>query len=91
MSFRNRLTFFFLLIVALPMVAVAVLVTEVAGESSRGKADARLTANLETGISVYDDELARSRRAARATARDDELAAALRSREPESFARSHGA
>jgi len=85
LSFRNRLTFFFLLIVALPMVAVAVLVTEVAGESSRGKADARLTANLETGISVYDDELARSRRAARAAARDDELAAALRSREPESL------
>jgi diguanylate cyclase (GGDEF)-like protein len=81
LSFRNRLTAFFLLIVALPMVAVGVLVTQVAGESSTGKADARLAASLETGISVHDDALERSRRAARAAARDDDLADALRSRD----------
>ncbi|MGH2989435.1 MAG: diguanylate cyclase [Solirubrobacterales bacterium] len=79
MSFRNRLTAFFLLIVALPMVAVAVLVTEVGGESGTGKADARLSSSLDTGVSLYDEELERSRKAARAAARDNELAAALRS------------
>ena len=82
MSFRLRLTLFFLLIVALPMVAVAVLVTEVGGEASTGKADARLTSGLETGVTVYDSELDRSRRAVRTAARDDELADALGSREP---------
>ncbi len=82
MSFRLRLTLFFLLIVALPMVAVAVLVTEVGGEASTGKSDARLTSGLETGVTLYDSEFDRSRRAARRAVRDDEFTAALSSRDP---------
>jgi hypothetical protein len=41
-SFRSRLTTFFVLIVVLPMIAVAVLVADVTDESESGKADARL-------------------------------------------------
>src|SRR5215208_2705847 len=41
-SFRGRLTLFFLLIVVLPMIAVAVLVTQIVTDSTNGKVDARL-------------------------------------------------
>jgi hypothetical protein len=82
LSFRTRLTLFFVLIVVLPMVVVGVLVTQLSGESRTGKADARLSEGLEAGVSTYDNQLDRSRRAARQAARDDELAAALRERDP---------
>ena len=57
MSFRGRLTLFFLLIVVLPMIAVAVLVTQVTTQSRNGKADARLAAGLGTALSVYRDDV----------------------------------
>jgi diguanylate cyclase (GGDEF)-like protein len=81
MSFRTRLTLFFFLIVVLPMIAVAVLVLQLSGESRTGKADARLTAGLETALSIYGEELDRSRRAAHRAAEDEELTSALRARE----------
>jgi diguanylate cyclase (GGDEF)-like protein len=77
-SFRRRLTLFFVLIVVLPMVALAALVLQVAGSSRTGKADARLSAGLETALSVYRDELAEAEDAAREAARDPALAAAIR-------------
>jgi len=81
LSFRTRLTLFFVLIVVLPMVAVAVLVTQLSRESSTGKADARLTAGLQTALSVYEEELERGRRAAHQAAQDQDLTASLRQRE----------
>ena len=77
MSFRRRLTLFFLLIVVLPMVAVSVLVVDVTGESTTGKADARLGAQLETALAIYDRRVNEGRTAANAIARDEELGAAL--------------
>ena len=59
MSFRGRLTLFFLLIVVMPMIAVAVLVTQVTTQSRNGKADARLAAGLETALTIYRDDAAR--------------------------------
>jgi diguanylate cyclase (GGDEF)-like protein len=79
MSFRGRLTLFFLLIVALPMIAVAVLVTQVTSQSGNGKADARLAANLDTALSLYHDDTRASERAAKSFAKDPALASALRS------------
>jgi diguanylate cyclase (GGDEF)-like protein len=78
-SFRRRLTLFFLLIVVVPMVALAALVLEVAGSSRTGKADARLAARLETALTLYRAELSESERAVRRAAQDPELAAAIRS------------
>ena len=78
MSFRRRLTLFFVLIVVLPMVALAALVLEVAGSSRTGKADARLSAGLETALSVYRSELSQSEAAVRDAARDPRLTAAIR-------------
>jgi len=64
-SFRLRLTLFFTLIVVLPMVALAVLVSQIAGDSSTGKADARLQAGLQTATNVYDQAQATSLETAR--------------------------
>ena len=55
LSFRTRLTLFFVLIVVLPMVAVGVLVTQLGAESRTGKADVRLSEALDVGLSTCDD------------------------------------
>jgi diguanylate cyclase (GGDEF)-like protein len=57
MTFRRRLTLYFIAIVALPMIAVAVLVVQVTSDSRDGKADARLDAGLTTVRSLYDSAL----------------------------------
>ena len=46
MSFRGRLTLFFVAIVVVPMIAVGVLVVQVTNDSRNGKADARLAGGL---------------------------------------------
>jgi diguanylate cyclase (GGDEF)-like protein len=81
-SFRGRLTLFFLLIVVLPMVAVGVLVTHVTSESETGKADARLDAGLETALAGYESDVAEAERAANQFADDPAVGPALRSGEP---------
>jgi diguanylate cyclase (GGDEF)-like protein len=57
MSFRRRLTLFFLALVGLPMIAVAVFVVQVTQESRDGKGDARLDAGLTTAQAFYDAAL----------------------------------
>ena len=52
MSFRGRLTLFFVAIVVVPMIAVAVLVIQVTEDSANGKADARLSTGLETAQQI---------------------------------------
>ena len=46
------------------MVTLAILVSQVAGDSATGKADARLSAGLQTATNLYDEAQADSRRAA---------------------------
>ncbi len=82
MSFRGRLTAFFLLIVVLPMIAVAVLVTHVTSESESGKTDARLDAGLDTAVATYDDDAADAERAAKRFANVPAVGPALRSGDP---------
>ena len=49
MSFRNRLTLFFVLIVVVPMVAVAFVLFRLIADNESGKADARLAAANSSG------------------------------------------
>jgi diguanylate cyclase (GGDEF)-like protein len=84
-SFRGRLTLFFVLIVALPMVAIAALVVSISNDSRSGKADARLAQGLATAQSLYREDLARATRAAREIADDPEVQAAIRSGDPRSL------
>ena len=78
-SFRGRLTLFFLLIVVLPMIAVGILVTQVTAQSGNGKADARLAAALDAALALYRDDVTVADRAGRGAAQDPALSAALRS------------
>lgn len=53
MSFRTRLTSFFVLIVVVPMAAVGFLVFRLIDDSQSGKADARASGVASTAASVY--------------------------------------
>lgn len=79
MSFRRRLTLFFVGIVVVPMVALGAIVVQLAGSAQTGKADAGLSAALDTALGVYDSDQADAERAARRAADDPNLAPALRS------------
>ncbi len=78
MSFRNRLTLFFVLIVVVPMVAVAFVLFRLIAGSESGKADARLAARQQTAINLYQEARNEADRAAVAIGRDVPLARALR-------------
>ncbi|HEX2129389.1 MAG TPA: diguanylate cyclase [Solirubrobacterales bacterium] len=77
MSFRIRLTLFFLLIVVLPMVAVAALVTGVASDSATGKTDAALGEDLEVATGLYAQSLADAGRVGERIIGDPRVRAAL--------------
>ena len=53
MSFGRKLTLLFIAIVAVPMIAVAVLVVQITRDSRDGKTDASLAAGLSTASSLY--------------------------------------
>jgi diguanylate cyclase (GGDEF)-like protein len=78
MSFRNRLTLFFVLIVLVPMVAVGVVLFAIIANNEHGKADARLVANYRTALNLYGEDQRDADRAGAVVARDGELARALR-------------
>ncbi len=82
MSFRTRLSLFFVLIVVVPMVALVFLLVQVSDDSKTGKADARLAAGVGTGLTLYRDYAADSRGAARRLASDPSLGAAIAAGDP---------
>jgi diguanylate cyclase (GGDEF)-like protein len=73
MSFRTRLTSFFVLIVVLPMIAVGFLVFRLISDSEQGKADARANGLATFAASVYQSEIATGRSDARQIAGDTSL------------------
>jgi diguanylate cyclase (GGDEF)-like protein len=56
-SFRGRLALFFVLLVVIPIAAIAVLVVDVTGDSQAGKADARLSVALEVALAAYEEDV----------------------------------
>jgi diguanylate cyclase (GGDEF)-like protein len=69
MSFRTRLTSFFVLIVVLPMLAVGFLVFRLISDSQQGKTDARANGIASTAASLYESESLASRGDAQTIAR----------------------
>jgi diguanylate cyclase (GGDEF)-like protein len=86
-SFRGRLTLFFVLIVLLPMVAVGVLVVDVTDSARSGKADARLSQGITTASSVYKRQAMRAEGLARRVGSNPELGDALASGDQAAIAR----
>jgi diguanylate cyclase (GGDEF)-like protein len=70
MSFRTRLTSFFVLIVVVPMAAFGVLVYRLISDSEQGKADARANGLATAAASVYGSASATARAEAGTIARD---------------------
>jgi diguanylate cyclase (GGDEF)-like protein len=82
MSFRARLTSFFILIVIVPMAAVGFLVFRLIDDSQTGKADARAAGIASAAMSAYQTDSSSASIDARTLARDIELtpASALKRR-----------
>jgi hypothetical protein len=78
-SFGRRLALFFLLIAIVPTAALIGILVFVSHDSAQGKADARLSAGLETAAAVYGQHTSQARIEAHRLAKDPELAIALRS------------
>ena len=79
MSFRSRLSLFFVLIVVVPMMAVGLVVFRLISDSQNGKADARVSEGRAAAIGIFRASRDRADTAAVALARDGRLIAALRS------------
>ena len=75
MSFRNRLTVFFIVLVILPMIVVAAVGFVLASDSEQGKTDARLSEAQRSASGLFREYQDRAESAARAIARDPQLAA----------------
>lgn len=69
MSFRTRLTSFFVLIVVVPMIAIGALVFRLIGDSEQGKADARASGLAAAAASLYASQAAAARTDAQSLAR----------------------
>jgi diguanylate cyclase (GGDEF)-like protein len=78
MSFRKRLTLFFVAIVIVPMLSVAFVLFSLIADNENGKADARLAARQELAIRLYGDDTESAGKLAAQIGADRELATALR-------------
>jgi diguanylate cyclase (GGDEF)-like protein len=83
MSFRARLFLFFVIIVVVPMIAVALVLFSLTKDSETGKADAQIAQGLRVAFGEYADKRAQARGALAPVARDPALGGALRSADGE--------
>lgn len=77
MSFRQRLTGFFVAIVILPMAIVGFVLFQLIEDNETGKADASLAAQQEVEINLFREARDRAQTAATQIAADRQLATAL--------------
>lgn len=77
MSFRQRLTGFFIAIVILPMAVVGFVLFQLIEDNETGKADASLAAQQEVELNLYRDARDRAQTTASQIAADRQLATAV--------------
>ncbi len=78
MSFRGRLTLFFVLIVIVPMVSVTVVIFSLISNNEQGKANAAVAARLDVATNLAREAQRAADRAAQRVGADVRLATALR-------------
>ena len=78
MSFRGRLTLFFVLIVIVPMISVTVVIFSLIANNEQGKANAAIAARLQVAENLAREANLEADVAARRAAADVPLATALR-------------
>ena len=86
MSFRGRLTLFFVAIVIVPIATLAVLVIELTEDARDGKADARLATGLEAARALYESSTEEPAAAAEAIADRPGFAELIIPRHPDRLA-----
>ena len=79
MSFRNRLTVFFIVLVILPMIVVAAVGFVLASDSEQAKTDAKVSEARTAAVGLFREYQTRAQEAARAIAGDPRLARAIQS------------
>jgi diguanylate cyclase (GGDEF)-like protein len=77
-SFRNRLTFFFILLIIVPVLAVAAVGILIVRNSEEDRNDATLTQAQRAAQGLYQDARERAQVVAQTASTDDELAIAVR-------------
>ena len=78
-SFRARLRLFFVLLVIVPMIALAIVLFTLTARSETGKADAGIAAGVRAAFGVYEEAAERAEPALREVADDGALSEALES------------
>src|SRR4051794_13924489 len=78
MSFRARLTLFFVLIVIVPMISVTVVIFSLIDDNEKGKSNAQVVARLEVATNLAQEAQDEATRAAAAIGNDQQIATALR-------------
>src|SRR3954453_8103223 len=76
-SFRNRLLLFFLVIVIIPMIAVAVVLVQLLTRSDQSRADAQLSKVQNVAQNLYRQSTDQANAAGRAIVRDVALRRAI--------------
>jgi diguanylate cyclase (GGDEF)-like protein len=76
-SFRSRLLLFFMIIVIVPMLAVALVLFSITADSETGKTDAQIAQGLRAAFSIYEDARGDARPQLATAARDRRLTQAL--------------
>ena len=79
MSFRTRLTWFFIVIVIVPMIAVGIVLFQLVADSERGKSDARLGQAETSAQGLFRENQRRAAEAGRDIGQSEPLAAAIES------------
>jgi diguanylate cyclase (GGDEF)-like protein len=82
-SFRNRLRLFFLLIVIIPMIAVALVLFQVVTRSEESQTDAQLSEAQRVATNLYRDSADRANTAGRQIVADNGLREAIADKNPE--------
>jgi hypothetical protein len=78
-DFRARLRLFFVLLVIVPMIALAVVLFTLTARSETGKADAGISGGVRTAFGMYEERAAAAGPALREVASDPQLTSALAS------------
>src|SRR3954447_10967228 len=81
-SFRNRLLLFFLVIVIIPMIAVAVVLVQLLTKSDQSRADAQLSKVQNVAQNLYRQSTGQANAAGQAIVRDVALRRAIADKDP---------
>jgi diguanylate cyclase (GGDEF)-like protein len=87
MSFRNRLTVFFIVLVILPMIVVAAVGFVLASDSEQGKMDARLSQAQRSASGLFREFQDRAEASAQVIGKDPALSGAIQQRDREALQR----